>query len=93
MARIKAHRTARRTLSALRRATSGKRPALRAAATAAAAAVAITGLTVTLAGTALASTQAAEAGQAAAANRSGLPWASGVYLPNATPATVSAFGA
>jgi hypothetical protein len=48
---------------------------------------------VTLAGTALASPQAAGAGQATAGNRSGLPWQSGVYLPNATPATVSAFGA
>jgi hypothetical protein len=26
-------------------------------------------------------------------NRSGMPWASGVYLPNATPASVGAFGA
>ncbi len=26
-------------------------------------------------------------------NRSGMPWASGVYLPNATPASVAAFGA
>jgi len=88
MATAKAHRTARRSLSALRRATSGKRRGL----CAAAAAAAITGLTVTLAGTALASPQAAGAGQATAGNRSGLPWQSGVYLPNATPASIDGFG-
>jgi hypothetical protein len=54
----------------------------------------IVGLAAILAGTALAVTEAAGGHQAGAAtNRSGHSWASGVYLPNATPTTLDTFGA
>lgn len=85
-----AGRTARHGLAALRQAPAGSRRALRAAATAATAAAAITGLTVTMAGTALAAPQAAAA---LTGTLSGHSWASGAYLPAATPATAAAFGA
>ena len=65
---------------------SGRARAMRAAAVATAG-LAAAGLTLTavFAWGASASTPSVK-------NRSGMPWASGVYLPNATPASVAAFG-
>jgi hypothetical protein len=57
--------------------------------------VAFAGATPATAGATLASTHAApQAGtkDAAARTRSGLPWASGAYLPSDTPAAAAAFG-
>ena len=64
---------------------SGRRHRIRVAAFAAGAAAVGLTLTTIFAFGASASTQKA--------NRSGLAWASGVYLPNATPASIDAFGA
>ena len=65
---------------------SGRARAIRAAAVATAGLAAV-GLTLTaiFAWGASASTPSVK-------NRSGMPWASGVYLPNATPASVAGFG-
>jgi hypothetical protein len=101
MVTAKAGRTARSGLTALSRTTSGKRRALRTAASAAVAVTAIGGLAVTMAGTASAAPLAAKSTAAVTAkattaattgNRSGLPWASGVYLPNASQTMVGGFG-
>jgi len=65
---------------------SGRGRAMRAAALATAGLAAV-GLTLTAI-----FTFGASASTHSAKNRSGMPWASGVYQPNATPASVAAFG-
>ena len=81
----KANRILHRSLAARPRRSSGQGHTKRAVVLAVAVVAAVTGISVALANSALASTKAG--------NRSGLPWASGVYEPASTPAAADAFAA